>query len=130
MTTFLVRKVPSVLFVLFASSIVAFAVPRLAPGDVAVVLAGPDPTAEDIASIREQLGLNQSPVVQYWDWISGLFRGDLGESYLLHRSVASLIGDRLNSTLELAAASTLLVIVIGSTLGILAGSARRRWAQA
>jgi len=129
MIRFLVRKVPSVVFVLFASSIVAFALPRLAPGDVAVSLAGTDPTAANIAAIRQQLGLNRSVVVQYWDWISGLFHGNLGQSYLLHRSVASLIGDRLESTMELAVLAALLVIVIGTTLGVLAGSTRRPWAR-
>jgi peptide/nickel transport system permease protein len=118
------------LFVLFASSIVAFALPRLAPGDVAVVLAGPDPTAENIATIRQQLGLNRSPVVQYWEWIAGLFHGDLGQSFLLHRSVASLIGDRIGSTVELALVSTVLVVLIGAGLGILAGSARLGWVRA
>lgn len=130
MTRFLIRKAPSLIFVLFASSIVAFALPRLAPGDVAVVLAGPDANAADIATIRARLGLDSSPVVQYWDWISGLFRGELGESYLLHRSVASLIGDRLGSTVELAVFSTILVVAIGVTLGVLAASARHGWARA
>jgi len=130
MTRFLIGKVPSVAFVLFASSIVAFALPRLAPGDVAVVLAGESPTAESIAAIREQLGLNRSPVVQYWEWISGLLHGNLGESFRLHRSVASLISDRAGSTLELAVFSTILVVVIGATLGILAGSARMGWVRA
>lgn len=130
MIRFLVRKTPSVIFVLFASSIVAFALPRLAPGDVAVVLAGPDPTAENIATIRQQLGLNRSPVVQYWEWIAGLLHGDLGQSFLLHRSVASLIGDRLGSTVQLALVSTALVVLIGAGLGILAGSARMGWVRA
>ncbi|MEU7853248.1 ABC transporter permease [Nonomuraea sp. NPDC049141] len=130
MVRFLIRKIPSVVFVLFASSIVAFALPRLAPGDVAVTLAGTDSTAATIAAIRQELGLNRPLVVQYWDWIVGLFQGDLGESYLLRRSVASLIGDRLESTLELAALATLLVIAIGTTLGVAVGSTRRRWARA
>src|SRR3954454_14062840 len=106
MVRFLIRKVPSVVFVLFTGSIVAFALPRLAPGNVAVTLAGPDPTAANIAAIRQQLGLDRPLVVQYWNWISGLFHGDLGQSYLLHRSVASVIGDRLESTVELAVLST------------------------
>ncbi|WP_405540155.1 ABC transporter permease [Streptomyces sp. NBC_00075] len=130
MIRFLIRKVPSVGFVLFASSIVAFALPRLAPGDVAVTLAGADPTAANIAAIRSELGLDRSLAVQYWDWISGLFHGDLGQSYLLHRSVTSLIGDRLGSTVELAVFATLLVVLIGTTLGVLAGSTRRWWARA
>lgn len=130
MIRFLIRKVPSVGFVLLASSIVAFALPRLAPGDVAVTLAGSDPTAANIAAIRRQLGLDRPLVVQYGDWISGLFHGDLGQSYLLHRSVSSLIGDRLESTVELAVFATLLVVLIGTTLGVLAGSTRRWWARA
>jgi peptide/nickel transport system permease protein len=129
MTRFLLGKAPSVVFVLFVSSIVAFALPRLAPGDVAVVLAGPDPTAQDIETIREQLGLNDPLVVQYWRWISGLVQGDLGESFLLRRSVASLVGDRIGSTLQLAVASTILVVLIGGALGILAASARNSWAR-
>ncbi|MFF3371539.1 ABC transporter permease [Streptomyces sp. NPDC002680] len=130
MIRFLIRKVPSVGFVLFASSIVAFALPRLAPGDVAVTLAGADPTAANIAAIRSELGLDRSLAVQYWDWISGLFHGDLGQSYLLHRSVTSLIGDRLGSTVELAVFATLLVVLIGTTLGVLAGSTKRWWTRA
>lgn len=130
MTRFLVGKIPSVIFVLLASSAIAFSLPRLAPGDVAVVLAGPDPNAEDIATIRERLGLDRSAVAQFWDWISGLLHGDLGESFLLHRSVASLIGDRIGSTLELALVSTLLVVAIGATLGIMGGSARMGWVRA
>ncbi|MEU6197170.1 ABC transporter permease [Streptomyces sp. NPDC047061] len=129
MIRFLLRKVPSVVFVLFASSVVAFALPRLAPGDVAVSIAGPDATAANIAAVRRQLGLDRSPVVQYWDWISGLFHGDLGRSYLLNRSVASLIGDRLESTVELAVFATLLAVAVGTLLGVLAGSTRHRWAR-
>ena len=129
MIRFMMRKAPSVVFVLFASSIVAFALPRLAPGDVAVSLAGTDPTPANVAAIRGELGLDRSPVVQYRDWISGLFHGDLGQSYRLHRSVASLIGDRLESTVELAVFATLLVIVAGTVLGVLAGSTRRRWTR-
>ncbi|WP_433518787.1 ABC transporter permease [Nonomuraea sp. CA-143628] len=130
MVRFLIRKIPSLVFVLFASSIVAFALPRLAPGDVAVTLAGTDPTAATIAAIREQLGLDRPLVLQYWDWIAGLLQGNLGESYLLHRSVASLIGDRLKSTVELSVFATLLVILGGTLLGVAVGSARRRWARA
>lgn len=130
MIRFLLHKVPSVVFVLFASSLVAFDLPRLAPGDVAVTLAGQDPTAANVAAIRRQLGLDRPLVVQYWHWISGLFQGHLGDSYLLHRSVASVIGDRLESTVELAVLATLLVILVGTLLGVLAGSTGHRWARA
>ncbi|WP_434740594.1 ABC transporter permease [Micromonospora sp. SH-82] len=130
MIRFLLGKIPGIALVLFASSVIAFTLPRLAPGDVAVTLAGPDPSAESIAAIRTELGLDRPLFVQYWDWVAGMFRGDLGESYLRGRSVASLIGDRLESTVELAVASTLLVIVLGAILGVLAGAVQVGWVKA
>ncbi|MCX5440976.1 ABC transporter permease [Streptomyces sp. NBC_00056] len=130
MMRYLVGRLPSLVLVLVASSVVAFALPRLAPGDVAVSIAGTDATQPQIDAIRKQLGLNHALTTQYWDWISGLFHGDLGESYLLHRSVASLIGDRLESTLELAVVALVMVMVIGLVLGIAGGSRRGRWARA
>jgi peptide/nickel transport system permease protein len=130
MLRFLLRKAPSVVVVLFITSILAFALPRLAPGSVAVVLAGPNPSAAAVAAISQQLGLNRPLVTQYWDWISGMFHGSLGQSYLLQRSVASVIGERLETTLELTIASMILVVIIGTILGVLAGSARHRFARA
>lgn len=130
MLRFLVGKVPSLAVVLLASSVVAFALPRLAPGDVAVSLAGTDPTQAQVDAIREQLGLNRPLVVQYWDWVTGMLHGNLGQSYRMHRSVATLIGERLGSTVELALVSTVLVVIIGIVLGVVGGSPRGRWARA
>ncbi|MFB6671870.1 ABC transporter permease [Streptomyces sp. NPDC056390] len=130
MMRYLVGRVPSLVLVLLASSVVAFALPRLAPGDVAAAIAGADATQVQIDAIRDQLGLNSPLPAQYWHWISGLFHGDLGQSYFKHRSVASLIGDRLESTVELALVALVLVILIGMVLGILGGSPRGRWARA
>ena len=129
MMSFLVRKVPSVMLVLFTSSILAFALPRLAPGDVAAVLAGPDPTPEAVAAIKADLGLDEPLVSQYLHWIGGVVTGDLGESYIFRRSVSSLLSDRLGSTLELAVAAILLTLLVGMTLGVLGGSARRPWVR-
>jgi peptide/nickel transport system permease protein len=126
MIRFLVRKIPSVILVLFISSIAAFILPRLAPGDPAVVLAGPDATPAIVKAIRTQLGLNQPLWTQYIEWISGLFRGNLGNSYILQRPVAELISSRLESTLDLAILATIIMIVVGVVLGTLGGSPRSK----
>jgi peptide/nickel transport system permease protein len=118
------RRAVALAIVVAIGSIVAFAVPRLTPGDVAVTLAGANPTPESIAAIRERLGLDRPVVVQYFDWIGGLFRGDLGTSYLYDRSVGSLLGDRLDSTLQLALVSAILVAILAIVLGVLGGSVR------
>ncbi|TNC20999.1 ABC transporter permease [Amycolatopsis alkalitolerans] len=129
MTRFLVRRIPSALLVLFVTSILAFVLPRLAPGDPAVAMAGPDASAADIAAIRTQLGLDKPLVPQYFHWIGGVFTGDFGQSYATHRPVTQLIGDRLGSTLQLAVLAAVFMVVIGVGLGIAAGSARGRFAK-
>jgi peptide/nickel transport system permease protein len=118
------RRAVSLAVVLAIGSVVAFAVPRLAPGDVAVTLAGPNATPEAIEAIRERLGLDRPEIVQYFDWIGGLFRGDLGTSYLYNRSVGELIGNRLESTLQLALMAALFVAILALVIGVVMGSSR------
>lgn len=129
MLRFLLRKLPSVLLVLLVSSFIAFLLPRLAPGDPAVTLAGSEATEQQVAAIRTQMGLDQPLSIQYLDWISGAVRGDLGKSYILQRPVSELIASRFESTLELAAAAAILMILIGLGLGVAAGSPRSRWSR-
>ena len=129
MNRFLMRRVPSALLVLFATSVLAFVLPRLAPGDPAVAAAGPDASAADIAAIRGDLGLDRPLVEQYFHWMGGIFTGDFGRSYATGRPVTELIGSRLASTVQLAVLAAVFMVVIGVALGVAAGSARRRFAK-
>jgi peptide/nickel transport system permease protein len=126
---YLIRRIPSVLLVLVATSVIAFLLPRLVPGDPAAVVAGPDASPETIAAIRTELGLDRPLVTQYFDWIGGVLTGDLGQSLQFNRPVSELIGDRVVSTVELAVLAAIFLIVFGIGLGVLAGSARSRWAR-
>jgi peptide/nickel transport system permease protein len=130
MIRYLLRRTPSILLVLVATSVIAFLLPRLAPGDPAAAIAGPDADPETIAAIRAQLGLDQPLVTQYADWLGGLFTGDLGQSFQYNRPVGELVGDRVGSTVELAVLAGILLVALGIGLGVLAGSARSRWARA
>lgn len=130
MTRFLLRKLPSLALVVFISSIIAFVLPRLAPGDPAAALAGPDATPEQVEAIRDREGLDRPLVEQYFEWIVGLFRGELGHSYSYQRPVAELVGARLESTLELAGFAALLMILLGLLLGVLGGSRRTKFGRA
>ena len=129
MIRFLLRRSPSVLLVLVATSVIAFLLPRLVPGDPAAVVAGPDASPETIAAIRAELGLDEPLIKQYFDWIGGIFTGDLGQSLQYQRPVGELIGDRLGSTVELALLAGIFLVIFGIGLGILAGSSRSRWAR-
>lgn len=129
MLRFLLNKLPSFVIVVIVSSVIAFLLPRLAPGDPAVVLAGPDATPRVVAAIREQLGLDQPLWAQYVKWIGGVLHGDLGRSYVLQRPVAELILSRLDSTLELATLAAIIMIAVGVGLGVLGGSPRSPFAR-
>jgi peptide/nickel transport system permease protein len=129
MTRFLLRRLPSVLLVLVTTSVIAFLLPRLVPGDPAAAVAGPDASPETIAAIRAQLGLDQPLVTQYFNWIGGVFTGDLGQSLQFRRPVEELVADRIGSTLQLALLAGFFMVIFGLGLGILAGSARSRWTR-
>lgn len=96
---------------LFAVATLIFLLTRVLPGDVAGTVAGPDASAENLAAIRDRLGLNDSLWQQYADYMGGLLRGDLGTSYLTGRSVSDELFSRLPSTLTLVTLG-----IIGATL--------------
>ncbi|CDN48147.1 ABC transporter permease [Neorhizobium galegae] len=130
MLNFLLKKLPSVVVVAIASSLIAFILPRMAPGDPAVALAGSDASPEQLAAVREQIGLNGPLHEQYFHWMWNLLHGDLGRSFAMRRPVSALIMSRLESTVELAALALMLMIIIGFTLGILSATLRHQSARA
>src|SRR6266480_653836 len=120
MLVYAARRVLQAIPVLILSSITIFLLLRLIPGDLAVVLAGTKGSPEVIAALRRDLGLDQPLPIQYLVWLSRVGRGDLGTSGLSGQPIAVLLFRVLPSTLELAAASMLLIVVTGLTTGIMA----------
>lgn len=103
--------------------IVSFAVffaTELLPGDVAEILLGQAATPEAVAGLRQAMGLDQPAFLRFLDWFGGIFRGDLGTSYVNQMPVAQLIGDRLSNTMRLAAVTTVVSVPLALTLGITA----------
>jgi len=105
---------------LFVVSVVIFGATELLPGDLARELLGQSATEETLAALREQLGLNQSAPVRYWNWLSGILQGDLGVSMATQRPIADLIGARLGNTLFLALYAAALSVPLALLLGVLA----------
>ena len=106
--------------VLLGISVIVFLVMHLAPGDPALILAGPTATASEIAAIREKLGLNEPIYVQYWRFLSNALRGDLGESVQSGESVSAMLAQRFPNTVALAVAAMIVAMIIGLTSGIIA----------
>jgi ABC-type dipeptide/oligopeptide/nickel transport system permease component len=108
---------------------ISFLLIALAPGDPARVIAGSLATAEQVDSIRADLGLDQPIAVRYTSYMSGVFNGDLGESYYSKQPVIAEIADRLPSTVELVFLSVAVAIVVGVVLGTIGGYFRGRWPE-
>jgi peptide/nickel transport system permease protein len=100
---------------------------RLSPGDPAAVIAGNNATSEDIANIRQQLGLDRSLPTQYGSWMGRVLQGDLGYSYYLGKPVLALIAQRVEPTLSLALGTALLAVLIAVPLGTLAAWRMGGW---
>ena len=108
-----------VLFItLFLVSAVTFCAFRIIPGDPALLMLGTEASDEQLMRLREDLGLDKSLGAQYTQWISGIFRGDFGQSIRYKKSVASLIKPRALVTLSLGGLSLLAISAAGIFLGI------------
>lgn len=119
MLAYIQRRLIMLIPVLFGISVVVFLVMHLAPGDPAEILAGPTATASDIAALREKLGLNDPVWVQYWRFLSGALRGDLGKSIQSGEPVAEMIATRFPNTLALAVASMIVASILGISAGVI-----------
>lgn len=98
---------------------------RVLPGDVAQLIAGTQSTPEQVAALRESLGLDVPLSTQYLDWIGGLLRGDLGTSLVTGESVAAELLDKARVTVPLAVMSLTVALLIGIPLGVLSALGRR-----
>jgi peptide/nickel transport system permease protein len=119
MLQFLVRRAVLAVLVCLTVLMISFALTRLS-GDLAVSIAGPNATAQDIETIRRNYGLDRPLPIQFVDWAAHAAEGDLGSSYLYHSPVAKLIADRMPITLTLGLTGLLIALVTAIPLGILA----------
>jgi peptide/nickel transport system permease protein len=115
---YVLRRLLAVVPVMLVVATVAFVLIHLAPGDPASVIAGPYASADDVAKLRHQLGLDEALPVQLVRWYGRLLRGDLGDSIFLRRPVTEAIVDRLEPTLLLTTWATLIAVLIGVPAGI------------
>jgi peptide/nickel transport system permease protein len=118
---YLARRAAELLAVLFVLSGVTFALTFLAGGDPARTLVGArKATPELLATIRESYHLDEPIWRQYFRWLGGLLRGDLGESIRTGLPVTELIGERAAVTVELALLALLIAVAVGLPLGVMA----------
>ncbi len=122
MALFIVRRVLMIVPILLGLLLLTFGMLRLAPGDPAAAIAGDNATPEQIAAIREDLGLNRHLIVQFADYAWNAAQGDFGVSAYSNRAVGLDIAQRLPATLELTFAALVIAAVGGIVIGALTGA--------
>jgi peptide/nickel transport system permease protein len=120
MLAYIFRRVLASVPVLIVVALFVFLLLRLTPGDPAAIIAGDMATPEQLAQIRQSLGLNEPLVTQFITWSGQLLSGDFGRSLISRTPVLTLIGQRLEPTLSLALVTMVITLLLSIPMGVLA----------
>ncbi|MFC4003334.1 ABC transporter permease [Prauserella oleivorans] len=116
---FAAGKVGGALASLALVVVLGFLLFRMIPGDPVATMTRDRPTSpQQLADLRERLGIDKPLWQQFLDYVTGLLRGDLGTSYMYNRPVAEMIGERVGPTLLLVGTATVLAVALGMWLGV------------
>jgi glutathione transport system permease protein len=124
---YLLRRLAGTIPVLFAVSIFVFGFIHLLPGDPARLIAGADASPQDVAAVRETLGLDRPLWRQYLRYVDQTAHGELGRSSRTRQPVSFEIGQRFMPTLWLTVVSMVWATIIGAGIGVISGVKRGRW---
>ena len=127
MWAYIVRRLLATVPVLAIVALVVFSILHVAPGDPAAVIAGDQATPAQIASIRVRLGLDRPLYEQFLVWLGQVLRGDLGTSIFSNVPVGRLFMQRVEPTLALAVATTLITVLSAVPMGVLAAWQAGSW---
>ncbi|MEM6465693.1 MAG: ABC transporter permease [Pseudomonadota bacterium] len=120
MISLVLKRLGLGLVTLFVVSLIIFAAVELLPGDFAEEILGQGATPEEVAAIREELGLDRPPVTRYLDWLGSAVVGDFGVSFGNQRSVAEQLLPRFSNTLFLASVAACIAVPLSLFIGVLA----------
>lgn len=127
MLEYLVKRLLGIIPVIFAISVVVFAFVHLLPGDPARLIAGMDASPEDVAAVRQSLGLEGPLWQQYVRFAGNALQGDFGISLKTRRPVIQEIGERLMPTVWLTVFAMVWATIFGLLIGVLSAVKRGRW---
>ena len=123
MTRFIIIRTLQALIALFGIIVIVFFMVRIS-GNPILFMISPLSTESEILYLQQQLGLDKSYAQQFWIYISNLFQGDLGESFIKRIPVAEMIGDALPNTLKLSIPTYIIGNLLGVALGVVAATRR------
>ncbi|NNG02562.1 MAG: ABC transporter permease [Inquilinus sp.] len=124
MTRYILQRVGGMAVVMFIVLTVVFVIVRLAPGDPAAMMLGPEASPADAAELRAKMGLDRPIVVQYVGFLGRAVAGDLGQSIFFNRPVLDIMADRAEPTVFLTLFSILIAVGIALPVGLLSAYTR------
>ena len=127
MLAYVVRRLVATVFVMTFVAFFVFSLLYLTPGDPAATIAGDLATADDIARIHRQLGLDDPFLVRFGHWAWGVLQGDLGTSIFTNLPVTTLIGQRVGPTVWLTVIALIITLSFAIPLGVIAASKVGSW---
>ena len=127
MFAYIVRRILATIPVMAVVALFVFSLLHLSPGDPAAIIAGDTATADDIARIRQKLGLDQPLYVQFVTWVWGLLHGDLGISIFTNLPVSKLIAQRVEPTITLTVSTLIVSVLAAIPMGVLAAWKAGSW---
>ncbi|MEZ4612674.1 MAG: ABC transporter permease [Caldilineaceae bacterium] len=116
---YILQRLLLTVVVLLGVTFIVFLIIQLVPGDPARVVLGVQANEQNVAALRERMGLNEPFFVQYWNWLTGVLRGDWGRSLITGQPVLPQIQSRLPATLQLTVMALLVGMLIAFPAGII-----------
>jgi peptide/nickel transport system permease protein len=135
MLRYLVRRLITMAVTLVVISVLVFIVIKLPPGDFLTThieelkAQGESVDQSQIEFLRRRYGLDQPSYVQYWNWASGLLRGDLGWSFEYDQPVSEVVGDRLFLTLLVQFATVVFIYLVAFPIGVYSATHQYSWSD-
>jgi peptide/nickel transport system permease protein len=132
MTAYIIRRLLMAIVILIIVTLIVFFIMQLLPGDPLVIFMGQQAgmgsmSQEQIDQLYIRYGLDKPLIVQYWNWISGVLQGNMGESIYYHEDVGKLLLERFPVTLDLGIKSFIIYNILGIVMGMVAALRRGKW---
>lgn len=124
MLRYTIQRLLQLIPILLVVAVVVFFLAHMTPGDPVTVLLGDEASEESKAELREELGFDLPLYTQFFQWISGVLRGDLGESFFLDKPVTEVFFDYLGPTISLAIYAQVIAITLSLLFGVIAAKRR------
>ena len=132
MGPYIIRRLFMAVIIILLVTVMVFSAMRLLPGDPLIIYLGQNAniaqmSEETLGELRREYGLDKTPVMQYFDWIGGIFRGDLGRSITYRDNVANLMAQRFPITIHIGLTAFVLGNIIGILFGVIAALRMGKW---